>query len=109
MQADGGLRVNSSRRQQVAALTLQERKKAEMAIRRDIAAMQIAETEERIMLAEGTRVEQAKLAHQAEEAHTRPPILISGHRIAAAAHAPAPLGVCTPQCPGPARTFRKLS
>ena len=71
MQADGGLRVNSSRRQQVAALTLQERKKAEMAIRRDIAAMQIAETEERIMLAEGTRVEQAKLAHQAEEAQWR--------------------------------------
>ena len=71
MQASGGLAVNSARRQKVSALNDAERRKAELAIRRDLAIGLQAETEERILTTEGTRAEQAKLAHQADEAQWR--------------------------------------
>lgn len=64
MQASGGLAVNSARRQKVSALNDAERRKAELAIRRDLAIGLQAETEERILTTEGTRAEQAKLAHR---------------------------------------------
>ena len=46
------------------ALNDAERRKAELAIRRDLAIGLQAETEERILTTEGTRAEQAKLAHR---------------------------------------------